>query len=114
MAMVAGSAYWENDRSKRKQYDELVEEKKKYEKRDAWIRELEAREAEDAEYKRMRERMIKGRGAEDKGLSESQAQAVEQNIRPNNSGVVRSVFEASESTRGLGIVEAATRLWRGS
>jgi hypothetical protein len=47
LAMVGGSAYWESDRAKRGQFDELSEEKRRKEKRDAWIRELEVRGGED-------------------------------------------------------------------
>lgn len=114
LAMVAGSAYWESDRSKRKQYGDLVEEKKKKDKHEAWIKELEIRDAEDEELRRMRERMMKGRGAEERGLSEAQARAVEQNVRPDSSSVVRSVLEASERRGESRILGAAMRLWRGS
>ena len=49
LAMVGGSVYWEGDRSKRRQYDALVDEKKKKEKHEAWIKELEVREEEEKE-----------------------------------------------------------------
>ncbi|KAJ9627012.1 Respiratory supercomplex factor 1, mitochondrial [Taxawa tesnikishii (nom. ined.)] len=62
LAMVGGSAYWESDRAKRKQYEGLLDDKKRQEKRDAWIKELEARDAEEEELRRMRDRMIRGRG----------------------------------------------------
>jgi len=49
LAMLAGSAYWETDRKRRKEFEGLTEEKKKKEKHDAWIRELEARDEENKE-----------------------------------------------------------------
>ncbi|EMC94477.1 hypothetical protein BAUCODRAFT_48025, partial [Baudoinia panamericana UAMH 10762] len=47
LAVVGGSAYWETDRKKRAEYDTLVEDKRKKEKHEAWLRELEAREEEE-------------------------------------------------------------------
>jgi len=114
LAMVGGSAYWESDRSKRKQFGDLVEEKKKKEKHEAWIKELEIRDAEDEQLRKMRERLIRGRGAEEKKLGEAQARTVEQSIRPDSSSAVRSVLEASESRGESRILSAALRVWRGS
>lgn len=51
LAIVAGSYYYQHDRDKRKEFEGKVAEKKATEKRDAWIRELEARDREDQEYK---------------------------------------------------------------
>ena len=112
LAMVGGSAYWESDRSKRKQYDDIVDDNKKKEKHDAWIRELEARDEEDQEIRRLKERMMKGRGAEEKGLSEAQAESVEKRIKSDTRSSVRSVLEAGEGRRDGGILIQAMRLWR--
>jgi len=111
MAMVAGSVYWEKDRSKRKEYDELLGEKKRTEKRDAWIRELEIRDAEDTERRNMRDRLAKGRAAEEKGLREKQAEALEQKIRDDSRPYVRSVLEQTEERRP-NVLEACMDLWR--
>jgi len=59
LALCAGSAYWAEDRKKWKEFEGIVEEKKKREKNEAWIRELEARDEED---KRERERRGRRRG----------------------------------------------------
>jgi hypothetical protein len=40
VAMLAGSAYWQADRNKRKEFDAAVAERKAKEKNEAWIREL--------------------------------------------------------------------------
>ena len=45
--MLAGSIYYNADRLKRKEYTDLVKQKKAQEKKEAWIRELEARDLED-------------------------------------------------------------------
>jgi hypothetical protein len=55
VAMVVGSMYWKSDRQKRKEFDQVVAERKAREKNEAWIRELEARDQEDREIKAARE-----------------------------------------------------------
>jgi Hypoxia induced protein conserved region len=59
-AMIAGSMYWQTDRQKRKEFDKLVEERKAREKNEAWIRELEARDEEEKDFKRVREARRRG------------------------------------------------------
>lgn len=111
LAMVAGSAYWSGDRAKRKEFDGLLDEKKKKEKHEAWIKELEIRDQEDQEFVAMRRRLAQGRAAEEKGLDESRARALESSIRGDGSGNVRSALEASESRNQTGVFAAAARLW---
>ncbi|KAK6438829.1 Respiratory supercomplex factor 1, mitochondrial [Oleoguttula sp. CCFEE 5521] len=112
IAMVAGSAYWENDRSKRKEFGELSEEKRKREKRDAWIRELEVRDEEEQELRRVRDRLVLGGGAERKGVSEEEARRLEKGGA--GTGSIRSAVEAGEG-RGLQgpILTAVRHLWEG-
>ncbi|KAB8336821.1 hypothetical protein FH972_021130 [Carpinus fangiana] len=55
LVLCVGSIYWKEDRQKRKQYEGLVGEKKAAEKRDAWIRELEARDEEDQKERKRRQ-----------------------------------------------------------
>ena len=47
LALVAGSVYYQTDRSKRKEFEGVMAERKAQEKNQAWIRELEARDEED-------------------------------------------------------------------
>lgn len=47
VAIVAGSIFYKDERLQRKKYEKVVEEKKALEKRDKWLRELEARDEED-------------------------------------------------------------------
>ena len=106
LAMLGGSAYWESDRAKRGQFDELSEEK-----RDAWIRELEIREEEEEELKRLRDNLVRGRAVEKGGLAEETARKVEvaAKEREDAGRVVRSAFEAGDRE---GPVMAAVRgLW---
>lgn len=93
LAMVAGSAYWESDRAKRKQYEGLVDEKKKKEKHEAWLRELEARDEEEQELRKIRDKII--------GESKSK----------NKQEEVKSVLEACEERREGPVMAAARRLW---
>lgn len=60
-AMFAGSVYWQSDREKRKEWNTLNEEKKRVEKRDKWLAELEARDEEDKAYRAKLERAINKR-----------------------------------------------------
>ena len=113
MAMVGGSAYWESDRAKRTQFNELVEEKKKKEKHEAWIRELEIREEEEVELRKMRDRMMRGKA----GMREDEARAAEVEVREaagqpkGGFGSIRSALEAEESRRNSPILEAVKYLW---
>lgn len=70
--LVAGNVYWQKDRVKRKEYEKLVEERKRMEKRERWLRELEMRDEEDKAWK---ERL--GRGGRQEGVVEM----VEKNAR---------------------------------
>ncbi|KAI9770351.1 MAG: Respiratory supercomplex factor 1, mitochondrial [Geoglossum umbratile] len=56
LALVAGSFYYGKEREKRKEFEGLLAEKKALEKREAWIRELEARDQEEKELKEKRKR----------------------------------------------------------
>lgn len=51
VAMVAGSFYYNSDRILRKEYEEILKERKAVEKRNAWIKELEARDLEEKDWR---------------------------------------------------------------
>lgn len=51
VAMVAGSFYYNKDRILRKEYHALMQEKKAQDKRDLWIKELEARDREEKDWR---------------------------------------------------------------
>ncbi|KAF2438658.1 mitochondrial hypoxia responsive domain-containing protein [Karstenula rhodostoma CBS 690.94] len=55
--LVAGNAYWQKDRAKRKDYEKLKAEKERMQKRERWLKELEMRDEEDKAWK---ERLAKG------------------------------------------------------
>ncbi|KAF1949978.1 hypothetical protein CC80DRAFT_510162 [Byssothecium circinans] len=49
--LVAGNMYWQKDRLKRKDYEKLVAEKERREKRERWLKELEMRDEEEKAWK---------------------------------------------------------------
>lgn len=51
IAMVGGSYYYKADRVRRKEFDNLVAERKAKEKNEKWIQELEARDLEEKEWR---------------------------------------------------------------
>lgn len=63
VALVAGSIFYKDERMQRKKFEKSLEEKKASEKREKWLRELEARDKEDQEW-RARFEGVKGRVAE--------------------------------------------------
>lgn len=73
--MLGGSYYYNADRLKRKEFTNLVKQRKAQEKKDAWIRELEARDLED---KAWREKLGKVR---DFQREELEREAIEEKRR---------------------------------
>ena len=69
LCICVGSIYWKEDREKRKYYEGLLGQKRAQEKKDAWIRELEARDLEETEERarraRRREARRQGKGPEE-------------------------------------------------
>jgi hypothetical protein len=66
-ALVAGNMYWQKDRMKRKDYEKMVAEKERMEKRERWLRELEMRDEEDKAWK---ERLGKRRAGGATGVTD--------------------------------------------
>lgn len=111
LAMVAGSAYWESDRSRRKEYQGLVDEKKKKEKHEAWLKELEARDEEEQELRRIRDKIVQSQAAErQRALGGGKK---DEGGKEGGWGSVKSVLEESERRRGP-ILRAVQSLWEGS
>ncbi|TID23051.1 putative mitochondrial hypoxia responsive domain containing protein [Venturia nashicola] len=55
-ALVVGSSYWKGDREKRKEFDKVEGERRRVEKRERWLKELEVRDEEDKALRREAER----------------------------------------------------------
>lgn len=89
VAMFGGSYYYNADRLKRKEFTDLEKQRKSQEKRDAWIRELEARDQEDREW---REKLGKVR---DFQREEVEREAIEEmRMREGRSDDERGVMNA--------------------
>ena len=100
-AIVAGSAYWSKDREKRKELERVEGERKAAERREKWLAELDARDAEDREMReRMRERRRDRLGVEKE--------------RPVEIVRVDTVVEEKPKGEGVGGVGSAKRVfWSG-
>ncbi|KAH9826880.1 Respiratory supercomplex factor 1, mitochondrial [Teratosphaeria destructans] len=101
LAMLVGSVYWESDRNKRNEFNELLEDKKKQEKHELWLKELEARQEEEDELRRHRDRLIEAKVAEKRARGEDGRESV------------RSALEECEKRRSGRIFDAAMALWQG-
>lgn len=99
VAMAAGSMYWQEDREKRKEFDALQQQKKAQEKRDAWLRELEARDEEEKAMKARREKRRQQMAADRASQEKGTASLTE----------TKSPIESNER-RGLGVAEAVRDL----
>ncbi|KAL9064642.1 MAG: hypothetical protein Q9161_008729 [Pseudevernia consocians] len=89
VAMLGGSYYYNADRLKRKEFTDLVKLQKAQEKKEAWIRELEARDREDRQW---REKLGKVR---DFRREEVEREAVEEKrVREGRSDDGRGVIGA--------------------
>lgn len=103
--MVAGSFYYTEERKKRKKFEGVLAERKADEKRQAWIRELEARDAEDQEIRARREAARKraaaaaaaekARAATGAAVPTTQAVASTQEVEQKGQGVLKAVKELS-------------------
>lgn len=95
LTIVAGSMYYSTDRKKRKEFEGVVADRKAKEKSEAWIRELEARDREDKDWRARREAVSRA------------AQA------PGAVGAAKSVVERSERRGEGGVLEAVRDLVQG-
>lgn len=118
--MVAGSMYWDTDRKKRKEFEGVVAEKKAKEKNQLWIKELEARDEEDKEYRAARERRRNGvqegeRRVLDIVAEKTRAGKSETPVERSDNGetTAKSSVEESESSK-KGVLDSVQNLvWGG-
>ncbi|KAF2704974.1 altered inheritance of mitochondria protein 31, mitochondrial [Pleomassaria siparia CBS 279.74] len=68
--LVVGNLYWQKDRVKRKDYEKMVAEKERMEKRERWLKELEMRDEEDKAWKDRMARRVRGESADGRGVTE--------------------------------------------
>jgi hypothetical protein len=96
VALVAGSIFYKDDRLKRKRFEAAVEDKKAAEKRDKWLRELEARDNEDREWReRFKGVAQRAKEAEEiaRGEARRGAEMVEEKFGTKEEGVNDAVEE---------------------
>lgn len=94
VCVCAGAIYYQEDRQKRKHYQGLLGEKRAREKKEAWIRELEARDREEeverkkraARKEKMKEKGAAVATAEEKG---------KESPSPMDEGDLRSLLTGS-------------------
>ena len=102
LAMVAGSVYWQTDRQKRKEFDKAVADRNAQEKRDAWVRELEARDEEEKELRAMRE-------ARRRGTTPSQTmEKAKQNVKDNLKKLVEEDWKEDPPEMQLGVANSTS------
>ena len=102
VAMVAGSMYWDSDRKRRKEFEDVVKEKKAREKNEAWIKELEARDEEERELRARRESRRRGvsyeRVREEYRVAEEKVKAARREAEPKTETVLEKVVEEGASS----------------
>lgn len=92
-AMCVGSIYWAEDREKRKKWDKMLAEKIRLEKRQAWIKELEARDREDEELQRKKE-AARAKAAMAASVTQASSLSKQEVIKPPE--IVKAVKELAE------------------
>lgn len=58
--LVLGNLYWQKGRMKRKDYEKMVAEKDRMDKRERWLKELEMRDEDDKAWKDRMARRVRG------------------------------------------------------
>ena len=95
VAMLGGSLYYNADRLKRNEYVKLKKKREAQEKKEAWIRELEARDEEDKEW---RSKVGKVRDAQ---REEVDTRLLEEKRRLDREEAERKGKETNDDRRGL-------------
>jgi len=97
VALVAGGMYFKTERQQRREFDQAVELRKKQEKRDAWLRELEIRDKEDREWR------------ERHASIEAAAKEVGNKAPRNEPDAARSSIEPADE-KSVGVLDAVKAL----
>lgn len=104
--MIGGSYYYNADRFKRSEYKKLKKVQEGQEKRDAWIRELEARDLDDQEWraKMGKVRDLQREEAEIKAIEEKKARQEEEenrnrNVNDDGRGVIAAIRDQHNKSR---------------
>ncbi|OGM47038.1 hypoxia induced family protein [Aspergillus bombycis] len=99
IAVVVGGMYFKTERQQRKEFEQMVEERKSQEKRDAWLRELEIRDKEDRDWRQRHAAMETAAAEAGKAAPKPSAEH----------DTARSVIERSEE-KPIGVLDAVKEL----
>ncbi|KAL9131510.1 MAG: hypothetical protein Q9217_000589 [Psora testacea] len=107
VAMLGGSYYYNADRLKRNEYVKLKKHREAQEKRDAWIRELEARDAEDKEWRAklgtvrdaQREEVERGAVEEMRARKLAKAAEAERGASDDGRGVIAAIRQQANASK---------------
>ncbi|KAL8708628.1 MAG: hypothetical protein Q9220_006564 [cf. Caloplaca sp. 1 TL-2023] len=103
VAMCAGSFYYNSDRILRKEFEAIKDEQKAQEKRSAWIRELEARDREEKDWREKVEKVTEKR-KEDEDTARGKEEAREGGpVTQAVKGLKERLLQ--ESKKGTGVEE---------
>ena len=104
--MLGGSYYYNADRLKRNEYVKLKKQREAQEKKDAWIRELEARDAEDTEWRiklgkvrDVQKEEAETRAMEEKRARDAAAKAQNTNANDDGRGVIAAIRQQANASR---------------
>ena len=106
VAMLGGSYYYKADRLKRNEFVKLKKQREAQEKKDAWIKELEARDAEDKEWRTkmgivrdvQREEAEMGVG-EERRARDAAMKAQEAGLNDDGRGVIAAIRNQINASR---------------
>lgn len=110
LAVVAGGMYYKSERKQRREFERMVEERKSQEKRDAWLRELEARDKEDKDW-RERHAAI-SEAAKEAPTVGKKSTAKKTDVVDDNTN--QAPQEEADEKRGGGILDAVKALVQGN
>ncbi|KUL86156.1 hypothetical protein ZTR_07676 [Talaromyces verruculosus] len=120
LAVVAGGMYYKTERKQRREFEKKVEERKMQEKRDAWLRELEAREKEDKGWRERHAAVSEKANQTGSGSTKTTAVTTkkEEKGEGKDEGVVdknvnQAPTEEGDEKRGKGILDAVKALVQG-
>lgn len=109
VAVVAGGMYYRTDRKQRREFEKKVEERKAQEKRDAWLRELEAREREDKGWRERNDAAAAAAAASTPAAASKKGDSGKNKVDEN---VNQAPQERADQKRGVGILDAVKALVR--
>ncbi|KIX00433.1 uncharacterized protein Z518_10572 [Rhinocladiella mackenziei CBS 650.93] len=110
VALVAGSVFYKDERLRRKAFEEKLEEKKTAEKREKWLKELEARDEEDRLWREKVEKETKAAMDQARDVKEK----AEKMARGGKESVSQAVQQAVSEGEGKNNQSSSWQFWNKS